>query len=137
MKLEHANITVPDIDQATEFLMTAFPDAEVRGGGVKASTGRVWRHVGNQETYIALQQEVEVSESNRRDYIDNGVNHLGFVVDDVNRVSNALKAAGYKISIGGVDEEGRTSAYFYDNAGFEWEFVEYHSADNAIKNNYQ
>jgi len=56
MRLEHANITVSDIHIATDFLMTALPTMTVRGGGPRANGG-AWQHVGDGNTYIAMQHD--------------------------------------------------------------------------------
>ncbi len=137
MKLEHANINVPDIEAATAFLLAAFPKAYVRGEGKRAFSDGIWRHVGTDDSYIALQQENKPSKSNQRTYIDNGVNHLGFEVDDIEALKERLLAKQYQMNNMGVDEEGRTSAYFYDSAGNEWEFVEYHTDQLEVRNNYE
>jgi catechol 2,3-dioxygenase-like lactoylglutathione lyase family enzyme len=136
MNLEHANVTVSDIEEATRFLQVAFPSAKVRGGGPRVAGG-FWRHIGSDDNYIALQQEEQATVSNRTTYTDVGINHLGFVVNDVNGVVNRLNAAGYQGNDMGVEEGGRTSVYYYDKTGNEWEFVEYHSDITNIKNNYE
>ncbi|HYE76529.1 MAG TPA: VOC family protein, partial [bacterium] len=45
--LEHANITVPDIDAAIAFLTTAFPEFQVRhDSGPRPGDEIRWVHVG-------------------------------------------------------------------------------------------
>ncbi len=77
--LEHANITVADIDEAIVFLTTAFPDFKVRGKGESEQAGviRKWLHIGTDETYIALEQVSSEEIGDRRPYKDVGINHLG------------------------------------------------------------
>ena len=53
VRLEHANLTVRDINGMVVFLQTAFPEFRVRGEG-KSRNGSRWVHVGTDETYIAL-----------------------------------------------------------------------------------
>ena len=53
VRLEHANLTVRDINGMIGFLQTAFPEFKVRGEG-KSRDGSRWVHVGTDETYIAL-----------------------------------------------------------------------------------
>src|SRR5207248_3054043 len=53
VRLEHANLTVRDIDAMIRFLQTAFPEFKVRGEGKNRDGGR-WVHVGTDQTYIAL-----------------------------------------------------------------------------------
>ncbi len=136
MNLEHANITVNSIDAATRFLQIAFPEVKVRGEGPRQQGG-FWRHIGTENHYIALQQEETPTDSNRTVYVDNGINHIGFVVANVEAVRQRLENGGYKGNAMGVEETGRTSIYFYDDTGIEWEFVQYHSDDIAIKNSYK
>lgn len=53
--IEHANITVPDIDAAKSFLNVAAPDFTTRKDAT-AREGYRWVHIGNNEHYIALQE---------------------------------------------------------------------------------
>ena len=53
VRLEHANLTVRDIEGMIRFLQTAFPEFRVRGEGISQDGSR-WVHIGTQETYIAL-----------------------------------------------------------------------------------
>jgi hypothetical protein len=53
VRLEHANLTVCDIEGMIRFLQTAFPEFRVRGEG-KSRDGSRWVHMGTDETYIAL-----------------------------------------------------------------------------------
>ena len=52
VRLEHANMSVRDIDVMIRFLQAAFPEFRVRGKGTSAN-GTRWVHVGADETYIA------------------------------------------------------------------------------------
>ena len=49
VRLEHANLTVRDINGMIRFLQTAFPEFRVRGEG-KSRDGSRWVHVGTDET---------------------------------------------------------------------------------------
>ena len=53
--LEHANVTVPSIDAAIEFLKLVDPDFIIRHDEAAEGTYR-WAHVGTHQTYIALQE---------------------------------------------------------------------------------
>jgi len=55
VRLEHANLSVRDMEATIHFLQTAFPEFRVRGEGM-SNDGRRWAHVGTDETYIALSQ---------------------------------------------------------------------------------
>ena len=136
--LEHANITVKDLDEAVIFFTTAFPHFKVRGSGESdhGTWSKKWLHFGTADTYIALEQVSLKTEGNRRPYRDVGINHVGFVVDDVDTVIKRLKAAGYRDGIAVAPHPYRKRAYFHDNDGNEYEFVEYFSDDPAKRNDY-
>jgi len=136
--LEHANITVNDIDKAIRFITTAFPHFKIRGKGESEtdSVVRKWLHIGTDETYIALEQLSINSESTRNSYRDTGINHIGFVVDDIDTITTKLKEAGYKESIKVEPHPYRKRVYFYDDDQIEYEFIEYLSDDNAERNDY-
>ena len=53
VRLEHANLTVRDIEGMIRFLQTAFPEFQVRGEGLSHDGSRRV-HIGTQATYIAL-----------------------------------------------------------------------------------
>ena len=52
-RIEHVNITVPDIDAAISFLKIVAPDFEVRKDNKPADNYR-WVHIGNDSYYFAL-----------------------------------------------------------------------------------
>ena len=54
-RIEHVNITVPDIDEAIRFLKIVAPDFEVRKDE-KPSKSYRWVHIGNEVYYFALQE---------------------------------------------------------------------------------
>ena len=128
-RLEHANIRVKNIDRTIDFLATAIPGYVVRGGG-GTGAGR-WVHVGDDETYLAL-HEARLWESTRGP----GLNHLGFVVDDAEALCRRMDAAGYRVGSDPEHHPGRTRVYYVDADGREWEFVQYHTDDPAIRNQY-
>lgn len=124
--LEHANITVPDIDAAITFLQVIEPRLVVRHDETPEG-GYRWAHIGKEDCYIALQEPHLGSEpqSNRRPYKDFGVNHIGWVVDDIDAVIDRLEANGYGKGVPGESSRYRKRAYYHDSAGFEWEIVTY------------
>ena len=135
--LEHANITVPDVDAAIAFFRTVDPALRVRHDETPEGSHR-WAHVGTEASYIALQAPHVGSDARepRQTYVNHGVNHLAWVVDDLQTVVDRLESRGYRRGIEGAAHPHRKRAYFYDAAGFEWEFVEYHSDDPAERNAY-
>jgi catechol 2,3-dioxygenase-like lactoylglutathione lyase family enzyme len=137
VRLEHANLTVCDIEGMIRFLQTAFPEFRVRGEGISQAGDR-WVHVGTDETYIALSQARAEPNTRFKPYGGApGVNHLAYVVDDVEALRSRLAAAGYKDSTPPNAHPYRTRQYFYDSEGNDWEFVQYRSTDPAERNDYK
>ena len=138
MYLEHANITVGNIEETVEFFKTAFPEFRVRGHGESTIDGvtRRWLHFGTDVTYIALESVTSKDEGSRRAYKDVGINHLGFVVRNVDEITANLTAAGYKQSIDVEPHPFRKRVYFYDKSGIEYEFTQYLSDKPIERNDY-
>ena len=136
--LEHANITVSNLDEAIRFFKTAFPDFTVRGGGTsdQGTYKKRWLHLGTDSTYIALEEVTLPPEGSRRSYRDPGINHVGFVVDDVESIAQRLRTAGYRNGLSAPTHPYRKRVYFHDNDGNEYEFVEYLSDKPEERNNY-
>ena len=136
--LEHANITVPDTDAAIEFLRVIDPDLTIRHDE-KPPGGYRWVHVALGKNYIALQEPHVGSNpsDNRRPYKDHGINHLGWVVGDLDAVVERLEAGGYRKGIPGEEHPHRRRAYYYDPAGLEWELVEYSSDRDEDRFSYE
>ena len=135
-KLEHANMAVRDIDGMIRFLQTAFPDFRIRGGGGSDNLKDRWVHVGNDDSYIALNQAK--SGKGWKPYTGKpGVNHLGLEVDDAEALRARLIAGGYRESTVPNAHPYRIRVYFYDPEGNDWEFVQYLSDDPAERNDYE
>ena len=130
--LEHANMTVNNLEKAIDFLTTAFPDFRVRGGGNNAN-GTKWCHLGTDDFYIALSDRKQPFTGDRK---GRHVNHLGFAVDDAEGIKERLLAAGYKEGFKVGPHPYRKRVYFIDADGFEWEFVEYFTDNPAKRNDY-
>ena len=137
MQLEHANLTVRDIDAMIRFLQNAFPEFRIRFDG-SGEDGNRWVHIGTDETYIALNQAAEEPERPWKPYEGlPGVNHLGYMVDDVEAIRIRLISAGFVDSTVANAHPYRKRVYFYDPEGNDWEFVQYLSDDPAKKNDYE
>lgn len=135
-QLEHANLTVGDIDTMLHFLRTAFDDFTIRHDAT-GEDGRRWVHVGNANTYIALNAASAEEQKRFTPYGGHrGCNHLGFVVSDAQAVARRLRAAGYRDSTYPNSHPHRTRVYFNDAEGNDWEFVEYHSHQAPERNDY-
>ncbi len=137
VRLEHANLTVRDIEGMIRFLQTAFPEFRVRGEG-KSRDGSRWVHIGTNETYIALSPANAEAEKRWTPYRGlPGVNHLGYEVDDAEALRDRLKSAGYRDSTVPNAHPHRKRVYFYDPEGNDWEFVQYLSQDPAKRHDYK
>lgn len=131
--LEHANITVNDLQEALKFFQTAFPHFKVRGGG---NDLREWVHLGDDHTYIALNQAKNTAFKVEKNYDGPGINHIGFVVPNVQEIANNLLQAGYKRDYPKETEKYRIRDYFADADGNQYEFVQYLSELPEEKNKY-
>ena len=95
VRLDHANLTVRDVEETLRFLRAAFPDFRIRGEGRKWNGAR-WLHVGTDDVYLALEQASAGPAERWVPYAGKpGTNHLGFEVDDVDALHARLSAAGY------------------------------------------
>jgi len=134
VRLEHANLSVHDMDAMVRFLRTAFPEFRVRRDATDADGSR-WVHVGTDATYIALDQ---ASARRGSAYRGTPLNHLAYEVDSVEAVQSRLRAAGYRENLQVPNAHPyRKRRYFYDPEGNEWEFVEYLSDDPAKRHDYE
>lgn len=90
---------------------------------------------GCKEFYFAL-QESPINTSPKRanqTYINYGFNHIGLIVNHIDDIEKKLIEAGYSKGIDTPIEKFRKRIYYYDNAGFEWELVEYLSENTEEK----
>jgi catechol 2,3-dioxygenase-like lactoylglutathione lyase family enzyme len=137
VRLEHANLTVRDIEATIRFLQTAFPEFKVRGEG-KSADGSRWVHIGTDQTYVALSPAKAEPSQRWRPYAGvPGVNHVAYEVDDVEALRLRLSAAGYRNSTPPNKHPYRKRVYFNDLEGNDWEFVQYLVDDPAKRNDYQ
>ncbi len=131
--LEHANITVHNLKAAIKFFQTAFPHFKIRGGGEEM---REWVHLGDDTTYLALNEAIDQAPITRSNYDNVGINHLGFVVEDVEEIAKNLAAAGYQRDYPKQVEKYRIRDYFADEEGNQYEFVQYLSDVVEERNSY-
>lgn len=136
VRLEHANMSVRNINSTIQFFQTAFPDFEIRFDGRDAD-GTRWVHIGTDETYIALTQSTVESEKRWKPYAGRpGVNHLAYEVDNVEALRARLASAGYKDSTVPNNHPYRKRVYFYGPDGNDWEFIQYLTDDPAKRHDY-
>ncbi len=119
--LEHANVTVKDLEQSIDFYRDLL-DFEVRWRGT-VSSGNPAAHVGTDRFYLALFEASRTGEVSH-DYETPGLNHVGFVVDDLDEKRRRLANLGFETHLEGDYEPGRRLS-FYDPSGLEVELVEY------------
>lgn len=135
--LEHANVTVRDMDRAIRFLMTALPDWRVRGGGEMDWQGKRirWHHVGNETSYLALQGGGEGPHPDAYSH-SLGAKHLGFVVPDLDAVVRRLAEAGFPADHYAAEHAYRRRVYFCPDDLLQIEFIQYLTDDPALRNAY-
>lgn len=139
IRLEHVNLNVRNLEASLRFFRHAFPTARVRGGGVSHSgeTSTRWVHFGDEHSYLAIQQAVPAPvDATAEPFGELGVNHAGFTVKDAKSLAKRLSDAGYEQTYDLDQHPGRHRVYFLDDDGFEWEFVEYRSSDDRVRNDY-
>ena len=80
-KIEHVNITVPDIDAAVDFLKIVAPDFKIRKDE-KPLNDKKWMHIGNKDFYFALQEAHLDAEPQRQlqTYRNYDINHLVLII---------------------------------------------------------
>lgn len=136
-RMEHANICVRDVDEMVRFLTTAFPEWRRRGEGKRMNGDSTWMHLGDDDTYIALRPASHDCDKQWKPYTGSpGINHLAYVVDDVDALEQRMLAAGFTESTVSNKHPHRKRVYFNDPEGNDWEFVEYYSDDPAERNDY-
>lgn len=135
--IEHANITVLDINTTLHFLQAALPTWRVRGGGTMDWFGKPirWLHVGTDHSYLALQSGGVGDEIDWTSH-QVGTKHIGIVVGSVDAVVERLVRAGHPLDHWGGEDAFRKSAYFVCRGSVQFEFVEYRSELAAERNAY-
>ncbi|MDH3493919.1 MAG: VOC family protein, partial [Acidobacteriota bacterium] len=128
---------VSNLDEAIRFFTAAFPDFRVRGRGRAETPGneRDWLHIGNETTYVAL-EESTLDRSGHLTYRNPGINHIGFVVEDIEALTSRLSEAGFKENMRDDSHPSRKRTYYYDADGNEYEFVEYTTQNSEERNQY-
>ncbi|MFQ5495798.1 MAG: VOC family protein, partial [Phycisphaerae bacterium] len=126
MRLEHVNFTVSDVDRSVAFYRDLL-ELKLRWRG-KTADGREAAHVGDDQMYLALfeaapKDAADATPGDSRgepDYGRVGLNHIGFVVDDLAVMKRRLADVGITPHFEPVYEPGRR-LYFFDRDGIEVE----------------
>ncbi len=126
MILEHANMTVSDVRRSAKFYGDLL-DLKIRWEG---QTNQGWPaiHIGDEKSYLALFQSPKPT-TLEEDYERVGINHFGFVVEDLDAATKRLAILGVTHK-GEINYEPGRRVYFYDPDGIEIELVEYPKQTN-------
>jgi catechol 2,3-dioxygenase-like lactoylglutathione lyase family enzyme len=126
MFLEHVNLTVTDLDASVAFYCKLL-DFKVRWEGQALATKGTVRasHVGNDRVYLSLFEAEETGRTSA-DYGRAGMNHFGFVVDDLDDARRRLADLGGTPHFAPEYDPGRR-IYVFDPDGIEIELVQYAS----------
>ena len=98
-------------------------------GTVSQQFGNLWQtlqHVGNDNQYLAIYAPANPSRPPKDDNYATigGLNHLAFVVEDIEATETAVKEAGFMPEKHADYEPGKRF-YFEDHDGIEIEVVQY------------
>jgi len=120
--LEHVNLTVKDPDELAALFGRLF-DWKVRWAGDALNNGRTV-HVGSDDSYLALYTHENATDSRSRNpEVVNNLNHLGFVVSDIDEIELKVKEEGYEPINHADYDPGRRFYFMVDE--LEIEVVDY------------
>jgi len=117
--IDHVAIVVSDMDRSIEFYagvlgLTLIQDGRKEGGKKKTFLGTKSR------TLVALTEDTKRSKG-MGEYVE-GVSHVAFLVDEVEKAAEALRKKGVTFIEEKVDKGGKAKAYhFLDPDGLELE----------------
>jgi catechol 2,3-dioxygenase-like lactoylglutathione lyase family enzyme len=123
-QVEHANITVSNLDATAKWLCEVF-GWHIRWKG-DAIHGGTSIHVGEDRSYLAIYKppETPVPGDDRSHFTRGRMNHIGVTVDDIDAVEQKVIKAGFTPQSHANYEPGRRF-YFHDHDGIEFEVVSY------------
>ena len=130
MFLEHINMTVANLDRSIDFYSRLF-GWKVRWRG-ETSDGKLAAHVGDDRSYLALfEARDHTPPPPQKSYDLVGLNHFGFVIDDLDAVKLRLSELGIESKSDQTYDPGR-HLYFHDPDGVEIELVQYQENENPV-----
>jgi catechol 2,3-dioxygenase-like lactoylglutathione lyase family enzyme len=125
-RLEHAFLTVRDLERSLRFYRTLLPEWEIRWEGT-SRRGQRWVHFGDPRgaagSYLSLHEMGSAKKSLDVPYEYVRIEHLGVAHADVSEVVRRAREAGLHPT-DEVDADGFRRAYFQDPDGIELEFVQ-------------
>jgi catechol 2,3-dioxygenase-like lactoylglutathione lyase family enzyme len=120
--VEHVNVTVRDPARTASVLEKIFGWHERWRG--PARDGGTTIHVGSDDHYVALYTDPKASYTDHDFAKGSPLNHIGIVVDDLDRVESRVIEAGLAPFNHANYAPGRRF-YFFDPDGIEYEVVSY------------
>jgi catechol 2,3-dioxygenase-like lactoylglutathione lyase family enzyme len=117
--IEHANLTVSDIERSSELFQKLLGWHERWRG--PARDGGETIHVGDHRSYLALYTD---RRPHGRFAKGEPLNHIGVVVDDLDAAEAVVLDAGLE-AFNHADYEPGRRFYFFDWDGIEFEVVSY------------
>ena len=117
--LEHANISVTDLERSTALLVDLL-GWHKRWEGPSLNNGHTI-HVGGEVDYVALYTGEHVTGNFAKGH---PLNHIAFVVDDLDAAEEVVKRHGLD-PFNHADYEPGRRFYFFDWDGIEFEVVNY------------
>jgi catechol 2,3-dioxygenase-like lactoylglutathione lyase family enzyme len=121
LRFEHINLSCQNLEASKQFYQTLFPNWFVRAEGNWHNER--WMHFGDRQFYIAF-NETPDAQRTHYPYEGIGVNHVGFVIDNGEKMKAALERNGIEYCT--MDSpETKFRIYVNDPDGNEIELVEY------------
>ena len=117
--IEHANLTVSDIERSSKLFQSLLGWRERWRG--PARDGGETIHVGDDHAYLALYTDRQPHERFAK---GEPLNHIGVVVDDLNAAEEVVLGAGLE-TFNHADYDPGRRFYFFDWDGIEFEVVSY------------
>jgi len=117
--IEHANLTVSDIERSSKLFQDLLGWRERWRGA--AMNGGETIHVGDERAYLALYTD---RQPHARFAKGAPLNHVGVVVDDLATAEQVVLDAGLE-TFNHADYEPGRRFYFFDWDGIEFEVVSY------------
>ncbi len=121
-RIEHINKACQNLEATLQFYQILFPDWGIRARGELDDMR--WLHFGNRQFYISLYQRCDVSVSIPLN--TGNIDHIGFVIDDGEKMMAVLEANGIEYVVEDSPET-KYRIYVKDPDRTWLELVEYHA----------